>query len=376
MARQDKVDASGVFFPLASTYAMVALPASVHALTTGRSMLPGFATPLCHAHELLFGYTLAVATGFLLNRVPAWWVAGLLIAWLGGRVAFLAAPYSALADVTNIAFAVGFAAAGASRFFPAAKKWRNQVFGLNIIVLGSAAVVAQVMVSDASISLIYLATYEAVLMFALLMLLMGGRFIAPAAAGHIEKRGGILDARVQPRLEGALIVLLIGAAVAFLFPGADYLSGPLLFACGVVASVRLLRWRLWECRDRPDLIALGVGYLWLAIGLMLVGASLAVTGSIKVALHAITIGAIGTLTLAVMSRTWMQRSGVDPSQSKVFILMPALIAGAAILRLGSGIAGTDSAPAMQMLAAAAWAAAFVIIIAGVFLKYPGKKLLA
>lgn len=370
---RQKLDAWRVFFPLAAVYAMVVLPASVYTLTTGQGALPGINTPLGHAHELLFGYTLAVATGYLLNRVPLWWLVGLLTLWVAARVGFLFAPRSLFADLANIFFAIGFAAATASRFLPTARKWRNKVFGFTLIVLGIVTILAHAMIAEAPFRLVYLATYEAVLMFALLMLLMGGRFIAPAAAGHIEKQGGTLEARVQPRLEGALIILLISAAVTFVLPGFNPVSGILLFACGSVAIVRLVRWRLWECRDRMDLVALGVGYLWLALGLILTGASLALTGQIRVALHAITVGAIGTLTLTVMSRVWMQRSGADPATCTALWFVLPLIAIAAALRLASGLVESSAAAYMQLTGALAWSAAFLAVLLGVFVKYPGKR---
>lgn len=367
------VNAWRVFFPLASIYAMVALPLSVYTMTTGHSVLPGVSTPLGHAHELLFGYTLAVATGYLLNRVPLWWVVGLLALWIIARVGFLFAPGSILADASNMLFAFCFILSSASRFLPTAKKWRNKVFGLNLIVIGIAAILTHAMIAKAPLGLVYIATYEAVLMFSLLMLMMGGRFIAPAAAGHIEKQGGTLDARVQPRLEGALIILLLAAALTYFIPGASSVSGILLFACGCVALVRLARWRLWECRDRIDLIALGLGYLWLAGGLMLTGASLTLNGEIRLALHAITVGAIGTLTLTVMSRVWMQRSGADASKCTALFYILPLIATAAMLRLGSGLVNPSVAGDMQLIAAGAWVAAFLALLLGVFLKYPGKR---
>jgi uncharacterized protein involved in response to NO len=89
------------------------------------------------------------------------------------------------------------------------------------------------------------------------------------------------------------------AAVALAVPGGRAAAGGLLLAAAMLAVVRLARWRLWACAGRPDLWCLGVGYLWLVIGLALLGLSWSVqllpAGS---ATHAVTLGALGTLTTA------------------------------------------------------------------------------
>lgn len=369
-------DACRWFFPVAVVYGMTILPLSVYSLSSGTVILAGIATPLGHAHELLFGYTLGVATGFLLNRVPRWWILGLLIAWCGARLGYLLAPESLFADVFNLLFALGFAVTGSSRFLPRAKKWRNKAFGLNLIVLGAAAANVHMLVERAPVQVIYLATFEAVLMIALLMLLMGGRFLAPAVAGHIESEGGTLSARVQPRLEGAIIILMLTGSVTYLLPVPGTLPGAFIAACGVVALVRLARWRLWACRTRTDLLGLAIGYAWASGGLLYIGVRLMMGLGVNVALHTITVGAIGTLTLCVMSRTWMQRSGVHPNDFGSLKYVITLVALAALLRLASGASVGEWSGTLQMLAAAAWSAAFAMVLTLVLVKYPGAKVRA
>jgi len=204
----------------------------------------------------------------------------------------------------------------------------------------------------------------------LLMLLMAGRMIAPAAAGHIEKQGGSLEARVQPRLEATIIILMSLGIPGFVV--SPETGGVAALLCGIVAMVRLLRWRLWACRDRIDLVSLGVGYAWVAVGLILAGVSLLANFKITLALHAITVGGIGTLTLTVMARTWMQRSRVHPDRSGVLTAMTALIALAACLRLASGFVAAGASVPFMWLAALCWSAAISLLIIGVFLRYPGR----
>lgn len=370
LLRGRKIDAYRVFFPIASIYGMVYLPFSVYALTHGHALLPGFATPLGHAHEMLFGYALGVVTGYLLNNVPAWWVAGLVTVWVAARLSYLMMPGSALAGLTNVIFALGFIVAGASRFLRSAKKWRNQIFGVVIIVLGLTAIGTHLMLAGVAIQVVYLATYEAVLAIALLMLLMGGRAIAPAAGGYIEKQGGELSARVQPRLEASIIILLLFCIVSY--PIAPRLAGVVLMLCGAVSLVRMSRWRLWLCLKRTDIVSLGMGYAWVTFGLMLAGASLLTHVRMTLALHAITVGGIGTLTLTMMARTWMQRSSRSESGYRLMGTMAALIALATCLRLTSGYGSFEINIGFKLAAALCWSAAFVVLITGIFVRYPRR----
>src|SRR5690606_36877148 len=99
---------------------------------------------------------------------------------------------------------------------------------------------------------------------------------APAVAGHLMKQDRTLEARVQPRLEGVVLVALAVILALNLVPHiwARAITGGLLLTIALITLVRTLRWQLWHCVDRPDLLALSLGYLWLVAGWALFGASL------------------------------------------------------------------------------------------------------
>jgi len=366
-----KTDAYLYFFPMATIYGMLIIPVSVYSITSGHSLLPGIATPLGHAHELIFGYALAVMTGYLLNKVPLWWIVSLMITWIFARLTFVYMPGSLVADISNTIFFSGFALAGASRFLPGAKKWRNKMFGINILLLGIAGFGTHLVVDGMALSSLYAITHAGVLMATLLMLMMGGRMLAPAVAGHIESQGGTLEARIQPRIEAALILMMLAATATYLLSVPSLIPGLLLITTASLTLVRLFRWRLWNCLQRTDLLALALGYGWIAVGLLLMGGAMVTEQSFSSAIHAITIGAIGTLTLTVMSRVWMQRSGLKP---QTFVELPyvvLLISLATVLRLLSGLFNAEFILAVHMSATTMWALAFVIVILRVFWKYPG-----
>ncbi len=351
------------FFPFAAAYAALLLPWSVLSQLNLMPAPPGLLGSVGHAHEMLFGYALAVVAGYILGPQPRRLIRILLGVWLAARIAYLMAPASLPAAGLNILFAAILMWRVVPRFTRSAKKWRNKAVAPLIIGLGSI------------IGLFHMTPhlpwpwpqhsllFEAVLLLSGLMFFMGGRMIAPAIAGHLLKKGRDLEARVQPRIEGAVIILGALALIIALIPTgwARQLVGLLLLLSAGLTIARIYRWQIWHVLDRPDLLALSLGYLWLAIGWVLVGSSL-LTGwiALTTALHAITIGALGTLTLTVMARTRLQRTRRDPNSVPVIFLAVGLLSLAAVLRLAAGVV----LPAIQahLGAAAAWSLAYGILV--------------
>ena len=179
-----------------------------------------------------------------------------------------------------------------------------------------------------------------------------------AVAGAIERAGGTLEARVQPRIEGALLVIMPAAVLGAASPHADVWVGVCLIVAGALAAVRLLRWRLWECRNRADLLCLGAGYGWLAAGLILLGSARLGALPIATATHGITIGSLGTLTTAVMARVHMIKSGGRPENAgRSLSLMAVAMSAAALVR----VVGDATLHALW-LAAAFWSAGLLLLL--------------
>jgi uncharacterized protein involved in response to NO len=191
----------------------------------------------------------------------------------------------------------------------------------------------------------------------LLMTFMGGRVIAPAVAGTLEKKGIPLEARVQPRIEGMLIVILGCAVFLMAFPAADPITGSLLLATSALITLRTLRWKLWLCPERPDLLVLAVGYIWLAIGALAIGLALLKGTTLAPALHVITIGGLGILSTSVMLRLAWQRSHRKPPAAREVFPIAALLSGAAISRFMAGESPFGE-PVLLWLSASLWALAY------------------
>ena len=350
------VAANAVFFPAAAAYAALALPASVFSMSGALGALPGLASPVGHAHEMLFGFALAVVAGNQLGPANPNRLALLLALWAAARAAFDLAPLSVTALVTNGLFAALLAALLAPRLLGAAKKLRNQALPFTLLAICAADVVFH-RAPRASLSV-------ALLLFALLLLFMGGRIIAPAVAGQFYRQGEKLDARVQPRTEAGLIVTMALAVAGSAFPPTAVtasLAGAATAAAGLLAAVRLARWRLWALRGRPDLLCLAAGYAWLALGLLLYGAALAAGQRQTAALHVITVGGLGTLTLNVMAMTTALKARRDPARARLPIWGTLLVGGATVARALAGVEGAQS-QRLLLLAALCWSSAFALLL--------------
>jgi len=351
-------------FPLAATYAVAAVPLSVHGLTGGVPLFEGLATPSGHAHEMLFGFALAVVAGFTINRARALSLALLVSLWIVARVAFLLAPGGILAPCANAGFALLMAGLAAPQFLRGAKKWRNRAVAPILLLI---AIMVPMFHATRSVLqgawqrlavlevIVALSVLEVIVALSALMLFMGGRLLAPAAAGAQRRLGHELEARVQPRLEAALLLLAGLAVIALPVPGADSIAGAALLAAAVVAGARLVRWRLWRCPGHHDLLLLGVGHAWLVVGLALLGSAL-LGGHppLTSALHAITVGALGTMTITVMARARRVRLRRATDRLPGIGIAVTLVGAAAVLRIG--------VPAAWQLAAALWSIAYLLLL--------------
>lgn len=356
-SRKNKtVWAHRIFFPAACLYATIAVPLSVLAMTSGNGWPPAL-TGLGHGFEMLFGFALAVVAGYTLGPTEPRLLAVLVTLWLVARIAQFVAPFSLPALLLSAVFGLALAWRIVPRFL-AARKWRNRLMMPllgGLCVLPASYLAVQQMGAYPQERLVL---HEAILFLSLLMAFMGGRVIAPAIAGALQKQGRELKARVQPRVEAAFILVLLIAAPALAIPGGVQLAGTLAVLAGVLILFRLLRWQPWHCLARTDLIGLCAGYAWLGLGLGLFGIAMVTGWQITGALHVITIGAVGTLTSGVMSRTHYQRQRRTPPPAALVIWMSITITIATLTRVTASLPVWGDPIPLLWLAASAWVLCF------------------
>lgn len=348
-----RIPAQAVFFPAAISHALVFAPLTVLANTGHADLFPALAGA-GHAREMLGGFALALVAGYTLGPLSGRAATGLLTLWLAARLTTLAGLPPGWTAAATAVFGLVLAARAVPRFLPA-RRWRNRLlppllaavgllpglWGLHQAFGGGGPYVGA----------------AGVLLLGMLMAFIGGRLIAPAAAGEFYNRGDDLANRVQPRLEAATL-LTLPPAVALLLAEQPRLGGPLAVAAGACTLARCLRWRLWACPGRYDLHGLGLGYGWLAAGLMIIGAALA-AGVYQPALaHLVTMGALGMLSTGVIARWHGSRHGHTlPGRGFVMLTVTAF-AAAALLRV-LVVAWPEQTPALLWAGAVAWSGGYL-----------------
>ncbi|MBW7849725.1 MAG: NnrS family protein [Rhodospirillales bacterium] len=316
-----------------------------------------------HAHELLFGYALAVVGGFLFTKVGKGALAVAFICWLAARAAVFAdLEPTPMTAALALAFPVCVFLFAGLPFLKAARTAHNAVFAP---VLG-AFMFAELVFQLGSLGWLTegerRGVYLALDLVTLLLFVMGGRVIPAATAGAVRELGGYLRIRVQPRVEWTGIGALAAVLLCDLLSLAPDLAGLLSMLAGAAALVRLSRWEPWRIVSRPDMWTLHLGYAWLGVGLILTGlarADLALPPGDAV--HAITVGALGTLSLAMMARTAMQRGGLPTRFPAAITTAIALMSLSSALRL---LAGYGDRPTLVGTAGIVWSAALLLFLAG------------
>jgi uncharacterized protein involved in response to NO len=318
-----------------------------------------------HAHEMVFGFAVAVIAGFLLTAVGNWTqretavgprLLGLAALWLAGRAAFVVAPVlpAALVSAVDLAFLPALAVA-VGRPIVQAKSRRN------LVMLGA---LAALWLADLAIHLDALGvlpgwrrrgSLAAVDVVVAVILIMAGR-VLPMFTRNATRRASV---RSVPALDA---VALASFAPVLLCDAAGVTSGVAPIAAGVAAVLTLARTVHWGARHslrEPLLWILHAGYLWIPIGLALRAAA-AVTPTVpaSAATHALTVGAIGSLTLGMMARVSLGHTGRALAVPRSIAAAFVLVTLAALLRVAVPIAAPALYPAALQVVGALWTLAF------------------
>ena len=266
-----------------------------------------------HSHEMIFGYTAAVISGFLLTAVRNWTgvqtphgnaLAGLVLLWLAGRIApFFPLPGWAIATV-DVAFLPAMAIALSFPLLRGGQR-HNLIFLAILSVLTAADVMVHLQMLGFTGSTANIGIRFAVYVIVFLIAIISGRVIP-----FFTERGLMgATTRRWPAVErfsmGALIVMI----------GLDISGSPpvLVAVSALLAAIgHGARWYGWYQKavwSVPLLWVLHLGYAWLVAGLFLTAVSAAGVISQALAIHAFTAGAIGTMTLGMMARVSLGHTG-------------------------------------------------------------------
>jgi uncharacterized protein involved in response to NO len=361
------------FFLGAGLFAALIIPWWAGALAWGLPLETAWSPSLWHGHEMLFGFIGAAIAGFLLTAVPSWtgergfagWPLILLaIVWVFGRIAAETSglwPPWVVAGL-DLVFFPGLAALVVPPLLRARNRntpllavlsalWATNVGFYWGLLRGDAGLARHALLIGIDIVL-------------LLVTVIGGRII-PAFTSAALKQAGITRAL---RAWRALTPLCIGAmffvTVIDLWRPDGNLAGVAALAAAALQLIRLVQWQGLRTIRTPLVWVLHLGYVWLAVGLLLKALAL-LTGSVFAAfyLHALTIGAATTMILGVMTRASLGHTGRALIVARPTAYAYGLLTASAAVRVFGPAVLPLPCTAVVLIAASLWTIAFVLFLA-------------
>lgn len=363
------------FFLLAGVQGVLVMLLWVGFLSGALALPRALGPAAWHAHELVFGYGLAVVAGFLLTAIPNWTgrlplnglpLLALVGLWLLGRLAVFAADLlpPALLALATLLFPATLAYV-AGREVVAGNNRRNlPVVGLvGALGLVQAAAHAEL----ALLGDMRLTPRLAVAILLVLILLIGGRIVPSFTTNWLRHHRPGVPLPVPfdrfDRLAIALGALGLSPWVAAAVSPPPVASGLLAVAAGLVHLVRLWRWRPLATGGEPLLWVLHLAYLFVPLGFLAagVGLFLDLPGLALAATHVWTVGAIGLMTLAVMTRATRGHTGRQLTAPPDTVAIYAFVVVAAALRVAAALL-PEAGGWLLPTAGLAWTAAFAAFL--------------
>jgi uncharacterized protein involved in response to NO len=322
-----------------------------------------YASPLWHAHEMVFGFAFAVIVGFLFTAGRNWSrqptptgaaLAAIVGLWLAARILALT-PWPWAAAPFDVAFAIA-AAIGLAIPLARARNRRNYFFvallvamaalntAFHLVLAGRIAIDAPRVLTIALDVVLFICT------------VMAGRVIPMFTNNAIPGAGATRHAWAERTSLGAVLAL----AVADLF---DLAPAMVVAAAGIGAianGLRLAFWHPWATRRKPILWILHAAYAWIPVHLILRAAAVPGWAAPSLASHALAVGAIGGLTIGMMTRTARGHSGLSLETGFAETSAYSLVMAAAAVRVFLPLIQPAWSVAAIASAGFAWSTAFAI----------------
>ena len=356
------------FYLLASVFAAVAILLWLASLT-GRFHFGAYLQGMFwHSHEMLFGYIVAVITGFLFTAVRNWTglptpsgvtLGGIVVLWLLARVLLVSGP-SSLAVFLDVAFLPVVAIAIARPILRSRNKRNYKVIGILVAASLLHLVFHLALGGQLPGWLSRASLFASIDLVVVLFALVGGRvipaFTRNAVAGSNPRHEPWLEVVAFGSLLVIVLVTLAGGALTL----AAWIPASLFVVAAVAHLLRLALWQPQLTLGNPLLWMMPVAYSWLPVALMLRALSTAAVVVPGAWIHALTMGALSSLMMAMMMRSTLGHTGRKLVASRIDMAAFAVLQVAALIRVVAGSSG--SYQALVVLSGLAWVLAFALFL--------------
>jgi len=290
-----------------------------------------------HAHEMLFGFSLAIIAGFLLTAVRNWtnvqtpygWpLAGIVAVWLIARLLpFIPQVPDSLIALMNLGVPL-LVALGIGIPILRAGNYRNLVFIIALAGFFIASLLVHLQLLGITENTLRSGLFMALYLVVLIIVVIGGRVIP-----FFTERGiGDVSCTRYSWLEKALIPLTVfWLLTQLLLPG--IVAAVLSLTLFGLQLIRLRGWyqpALWQ---HPLLWILHGGYAFIVLGFGLQALAQLEVITSTIALHAFAVGGIGGLTLGMMARVSLGHTGRPLQVNTLMIIAFGCMLASALVRI-------------------------------------------
>lgn len=356
------------FYLGATAFALFAVPYWIAGLQD-LVALPSTMPPLLwHAHEMLYGFAVAVIVGFLLTAGKAWTglatprgatLAAMAGLWLAARLAALGAPHAVYAvyAVLDVAL-LPWVASVLIRVLVKAGNRRNLPLAAILLLLATANVTFHAAVLGWLNIDPLRALYAGLASIVMIECVIAGRVIPAFTMSALPGR----QLKVPAWLERATLVATALSLASWVLLPANPVTGTGFALAALSHAARLWHWQPWRTRARPILWVLHAAYAWLPVGFVLLAAAQWGVVVASIGIHALAVGATGGLIIGMVTRTARGHTGRLLHASRLEVAAYGLVAVAAIARVLLPLVVPAHAADGLVVAAAAWATAFALYL--------------
>ena len=354
------------FFFFGSVYAGATILVWLPAFYGQLKLTTAFVPRDWHVHEMLFGYIAAVVAGFLLTAVPNWTgrlplqgrpLMLLFSTWVAGRIAVSISTWIGWTPAAAIdSVFLMLLAASAAREIIAGEKWGNLpiVAIISLLAAGNLAFHLEAHFTGQA----EYTTRAGIAVVITLIALIGGRIIPSFTRNWLAKRAPGQMPVPFGRFDAVTVAASALVLLFWVVWPLERTTGGLLLGCGGMHIIRLARWSGYRTFTDRLVLILHVAYAFIPVGFILTALSAFDLVAAGAGIHAWTGGAIGTMTLAVMSRATLGHTGQRLEASPATQLIYAAVIVAALARV-CAVLEIDHAGVLLVVAGIAWAAAFL-----------------
>lgn len=335
----------------------------------------GFDPVSWHAHAFLFGYLSAVIAGFLLTAVPNWTgraalsgtpLMALFLVWILGRMAVLTALWwpAALVIALDLTF-LALMLVWLLREIIAGQNWRNLIVVAMLLAFLCGNAVFHFEAAGGEYAAQGIGLRIGISAAVMMVAVIGGRIVPAFTRNWLVKQGGdVLPAPVMAGFDKIALLALLVAMISWLVAPYMALTGGLLLLAGCLHLLRLGRWAGHLTLAEPLVVILHLAYAFVPLGALAIGFGILGFGNGTAAQHLWMAGALGVMTLAVMTRASLGHSGRALVSDPVTVVIYGAILISVVMRWVAG-----NWPDQQTLLHGISGSAWIIAFGGFVLSY-------